>query len=54
MRDGPPGAHSGATLAAGGIVSLGTGTAERQVTLVVGGSGGASTDAIVDITGYYE
>ena len=45
---------SGATLAAGGIVSLGTGTAERQVTLVVGGSGSASTDVIVDITGYYE
>jgi hypothetical protein len=44
---------SGATLAAGGIVGLGTGTAERQVTLVVGGSGSASTDVIVDITGYY-
>ncbi|MGA3057004.1 MAG: hypothetical protein ABSE70_03035 [Candidatus Limnocylindrales bacterium] len=44
---------SGATIAAGGIVSLGTGTAERQVTLVVGGGGSSSTDVIVDITGYF-
>lgn len=44
----------GATIAAGGIVSLGTGAAERQVTLVVGGGGSASTDAIVDITGYFK
>ena len=44
---------SGATIAAGGTVSLGAGTAERQVTLVVGGAGSASTDVIVDITGYY-
>jgi hypothetical protein len=44
---------SGATLASGGMVSLGTGTAERQVTLVVGGSGAASTNVILDITGYY-
>jgi hypothetical protein len=45
---------SGATLASGGMVSLGTGTAERQVTLVVGGSGSASTHVILDITGYYK
>ena len=44
---------SGATIAAGGTVSLGIGAAERQVTLVVGGAGSASTDVIVDITGYY-
>ena len=44
---------SGATIAAGGVVSLGAGTAERQVTLVVGGAGSASTDVILDITGYY-
>jgi hypothetical protein len=44
---------SGATLAAGGIVSLGTGTVERKVTLVVGGSGSASTDVVIDITGYF-
>jgi hypothetical protein len=43
---------SGSTLASGGIVSLGTGTAERQVTLVAGGSG-ASTHVIIDITGYF-
>ena len=43
-----------ATLATGGIVSLGTGPAERQVTLVVGGGGTASTDVIVDITGYFK
>ena len=42
------------TIAAGGIIALGTGTAERQVTLVVGGGGTASTDVIVDITGYYQ
>jgi len=45
---------SKATIAAGGIIALGTGTAERQVTLVVGGGGTASTDVIVDITGYYQ
>ncbi len=44
----------GATLATGGIVSLGTGAAERQVTLVVGGAGSASTDVILDITGYFK
>ena len=44
----------GATIAAGGIVSLGTGADERKVTLVVGGGGTASTDVIVDITGYYQ
>jgi hypothetical protein len=44
----------GATLATGGIVSLGSGAAERQVTLVVGGGGSASTDVIVDITGYFK
>jgi hypothetical protein len=43
----------GMTLAAGGIVSLGAGTAERQVTLLVGGGGSASSDVIVDITGYF-
>ena len=46
-------AGSGATLSAGGIVSLGTGTAERKVTLVVGGSGSASTHVIFDVTGYF-
>jgi hypothetical protein len=45
---------SGQTLAAGGIVQLGSGSAERQVTLVAGGSSGSSTQAILDITGYYE
>jgi hypothetical protein len=45
---------SGQTLAAGGIVQLGSGSAERQVTLVAGGSAGSSTQAILDITGYYE
>jgi hypothetical protein len=44
---------SGTTLASGGVVSLGTGSAERQVTLVVGGSGSASTHVILDITGYF-
>jgi hypothetical protein len=44
---------SGQTLAAGGIVLLGTGAAERKVTLVLGGTPGASTHAILDITGYY-
>jgi hypothetical protein len=44
---------SGQTLAAGGIVQLGSGSAERQVTLVAGGSAGSSTQAILDITGYY-
>lgn len=43
----------GATIANGGVVALGSGTAERQLTLVVGGST-ASTQAIVDITGYYK
>jgi hypothetical protein len=38
------------TLAAGGVVSLGIGTAERQITLVSSGT----TDVIVDVTGYYE
>lgn len=45
---------SGMTLATGGLVTLGTGAAERQVTLVVGGAGSASTDVILDITGYYK
>jgi hypothetical protein len=44
---------SGQTLATGGIVSLGTGAAERQVTLVVSGGTGSRTQVIVDITGYY-
>jgi hypothetical protein len=44
---------SGAMLANGGIISLGTGTAERQVTLVMVGPS-ASADVIVDITGYYQ
>jgi hypothetical protein len=35
------------------VRNLGTGPAERQVTLVVGGGGSASTDVIVDMTGYY-
>ncbi len=43
----------GATVAAGGIVSLGTGAAERQITLVVGGPGTSNTNVIVDVTGYY-
>jgi hypothetical protein len=44
---------SGQTLAAGGIVTLGSGAAERQVTFVVGGPPGSSTHVILDITGYY-
>ncbi|MGD0248394.1 MAG: hypothetical protein ABSB75_05000 [Candidatus Limnocylindrales bacterium] len=44
---------SGQTLATGGMVALGSGSAERQVTIVVGSSGGR-TQAILDITGYYE
>jgi hypothetical protein len=44
---------AGQTLANGGIISLGTGGAERQVTLVVGGTPGASTQVLLDITGYY-
>jgi hypothetical protein len=43
-----------ATVANGGVVALGSGSAERQITLVVGGPGSTSTDAVVDITGYYE
>jgi hypothetical protein len=45
---------SGQTLATGGIVQLGSGSAERQVTIVAGGSTGSSAQAILDITGYYE
>jgi len=45
---------SGTTIANGGVVALGSGTAERQITLVVGGHKGCSTQAIVDITGYYQ
>ncbi len=44
---------SGQTLAAGGIVTLGSGAAERQVTLVVGGSAGSGAQVLLDITGYY-
>jgi hypothetical protein len=44
---------SGSMLANGGIVSLGTGPAERQVTLVMVGPS-ASADVILDITGYYQ
>jgi hypothetical protein len=44
---------SSQTLANGGMVTLGTGSAERLITLVVGGTKG-STHAILDITGYYE
>jgi len=45
---------SGQILANGGIIALGTGAAERQITLVVGGLAGSSTNVILDITGYYE
>jgi hypothetical protein len=45
---------SGTTIANGGVVALGSGTAERQVTLVVGGPGSTTSYAIVDITGYYK
>jgi hypothetical protein len=41
-------------LANSGVIGLGSGAAERQVTLVVGGSGGSSTQVILDITGYYK
>jgi hypothetical protein len=41
---------SGVTIANGGIVALGTGANERQVTLVLTG---VSAQVIVDITGYY-
>jgi hypothetical protein len=44
---------SGAMLANGGIVMLGTGTAERQITLVMVGPS-ASADVIIDVTGYYQ
>ena len=43
---------SGQTLATGGIVALGSGSAERQVTIIVG-TGGGRTQVILDITGYY-
>jgi hypothetical protein len=45
----PPGSS-----AASPVRNLGTGPTERQVTLVVGGSGSASTDVIVDVTGYFK
>jgi hypothetical protein len=41
---------TGQTIANGGIVTLGTGAHERQITLVLSGT---SANAIVDITGYY-
>lgn len=44
----------GATLANGGVVSLGSGAFERQLTLLVGGLPGAQAQLIVDITGYYQ
>lgn len=41
---------TGQTIANGGIITLGTGANERQITLVLSGK---SANAIVDITGYY-
>jgi hypothetical protein len=42
-----------ATLANGGILALGTGSAERQITAVVSAPPGSSTDIVIDITGYF-
>ena len=42
---------SGVTIANGGLVSLGTGTNERKITLVLGA--GTKANVIIDITGYY-
>jgi hypothetical protein len=45
---------NGQTVAAGGVVTLGSGSAERQVTIVIGGGGAAAADVIVDITADYQ
>lgn len=44
---------SGVTIANGGLIALGTGAAERQITLLLAGHAGSSAQVIVDITGYY-
>ena len=45
---------SGQTLANGGIIALGSGANERQITICVVTSAGGSTHVILDITGYYQ
>jgi hypothetical protein len=44
---------SGQVLNNGVILKLGTGANERKLTLVAGGGTGASTDVVIDITGYW-
>ncbi len=46
-------AGSGVTIANGGLIALGSGAAERQITLILVGHAGNSAHVIVDITGYY-
>ncbi len=46
-------AGSGVTVANGGLIALGSGAAERQITLILVGPAGSSAHVIVDITGYY-
>lgn len=43
----------GTTLANGGVIALGTGAAERQITAVMSGPAGATVDFVIDITGFY-
>lgn len=43
----------GATLANGGVIALGSGAAERQITAVMSGPTGATLDFVIDITGFY-
>ena len=44
---------TGLDIAAGSMVSLGTGASERQIVLALGGSSGATSHVIIDVTGYY-
>jgi hypothetical protein len=44
----------GQTVANGGLISLGSGSAERQITIVIAGTPGSSAQVVVDITGYYQ
>jgi hypothetical protein len=44
---------SGQILNNGVIVKVGSGVNERKLTLVAGGGAGASTDIVIDITGYW-
>lgn len=43
----------GTTLANGGVIKLGTGSAERKITAVMSGPATATVDFVIDITGYY-